>query len=343
MAFADFPEQTRAVQLLQRSLQRGRLGHAYLFTGGDMVELERLASTLVKALNCENPPLKTPDGAGADSCDKCNSCRKIDECMHPDIHWVRAESKTRIITIDQVRELLQVVHLKPTQARYKAGIIVGTDRFNVQAANSFLKTLEEPPARSMLILLSTDPSRILETILSRCLRLNFAGEGLHGSAADREWLAQFSSTAALGQSGLLNRYKLLGLFLNQLAAAKEVAEKDVSARSPLNKYDDVDPKLREKWEDELSAATEAEYRSQRSEALKVLQTWFRDVWVSAMQLGKEMLAFPELESATRAVATKVTAEEAMQNLSAIESAQRLLHTNVQEALALEVTFLKLRL
>ncbi|HYE33359.1 MAG TPA: hypothetical protein VEH27_18190 [Methylomirabilota bacterium] len=343
MAFAEFPRQQQTVQLLQRSLERGRLGHAYLFTGSDMVELERMAATLSKALNCQNPPARSAIGTGLDSCDQCNSCRKIDECMHPDIHWIRPESKTRIITIDQVRELLQAVHLKPTEARHKAGVIVGTDRLNVQAANAFLKTLEEPPASSILILLSTEPSRILETILSRCLRLNFAGEGIGASAHELEWLNEFSHQAAQREGGLINRYKLLGLFLNRLAAAKETAEKDASARSPLNRYDDVDPKLREKWEDELSAATEAEYRAQRAEALKLLQTWFRDIWITALRLGSESLAFPQLEQITRSIGEQITPEEAMQNLSTLEGAQRLLHTNVQEALALEVTFLKLKL
>ena len=95
---------------------------------------------------------------------------------HPDILSIRPEAKSRIITIEQIRDLMQTVHLKPTCAPWKVAIIEAADRLNVQAANAFLKTLEEPPADSILILLSSDPARLLETILSRCLRLNFAGE-----------------------------------------------------------------------------------------------------------------------------------------------------------------------
>src|SRR5205823_2281869 len=152
MSFRDLPEQD-AVRLLQRSLERGRLGHAYLFSGDDLTELERIARTLAKVVNCEKPVRKPPhstltpdegEGLPLDSCDRCVSCRKIDADNHPDISWVRPESKSRVIIIDQMRDLMQTIHLKPTVAQYKFGIIVAADRLNPQAANAFLKTLEEP-------------------------------------------------------------------------------------------------------------------------------------------------------------------------------------------------------
>src|ERR1051326_5163949 len=176
MAFKNFPEQQDVVQLLQRSLDRGRLGHAYLLCGSDLGELEAVARTLAKTLNCENPPRRGSSGLPLDSCDTCAICRKVEAENHPDVLWVRPESKLRVITIDQVRELMQTVQLKPAQARLKVAVIVGADRLNTQAANTFFKTLEEPPADTIMILLSTEPQRLLETILSRCLRLNFAGE-----------------------------------------------------------------------------------------------------------------------------------------------------------------------
>src|SRR5271170_6380223 len=161
MAFKDFPEQTQGVELLQRSLARGRLGHAYLFSGDQLEELESLARTLAKTLNCQNPIKQ--NGVAVDCCDECLNCRKIENGNHADIHWARPESKSRVITIDQTRDLMQQIQLKPTEAEHKVAIIVAADRLNPQAANAFLKTLEEPPAKSVLILLSTEPQRILET------------------------------------------------------------------------------------------------------------------------------------------------------------------------------------
>jgi len=207
MAFTKFSEQSQGVQLLQRSLARGRLGHAYLFTGHQLEELETLARTLAKTLNCLNP-VKT-NGVATDCCDDCLNCKKIENDAHADIHWARAESKSRIISVDQTRELTREIQLKPTEAGYKIAIISGADRLNAQAANAFLKTLEEPPPKSVLILLTTEPSRILETILSRCLRLNFSAETARKLSAEQSiWLQQFSSAAAGEQKSLFGRYRL---------------------------------------------------------------------------------------------------------------------------------------
>jgi DNA polymerase-3 subunit delta' len=343
MAFADFPEQKQSVDLLQRSLERGRLAHAYLFAGHQLTELEALARTLAKTLNCQNPVRKTPDGPAVDCCDRCLNCRKIDGDTHADVHWVRPESKSRVITIDQMRDLMQEIHLKPNEAEYKVAVIEAADRLNVQAANAFLKTLEEPPSKSILILLTTDSQRILETILSRCLRLNFAAEsGRLLAGPHMEWLQSFGELAGAEQKSLMSRYRLLGALLKRLGELKDEIEKGLTARSPLERYDDVDPKLREKWEDELVAAIEAEYRLQRSDLLVALQWWMRDVWLQTLSLGGDLLNFPQMASAGQ-VAKRISPTQAMENLQVLERIQRLLGSNVQEALALEVGLLKLNL
>ena len=117
---------------------------------------------------------------------------------------------------------------------------------------------------------------------------------------------------------------------------------DRSARSPLEKYDDVDKSLRDKWEDELAAAIEAEYRRQRAEVLLLLQWWFRDVWLQTLAAGEELLRLPQIAGADE-VARRLSPQQARKNLEVLEQTQRMLHTNVQEALALEVGLLKLQL
>jgi DNA polymerase-3 subunit delta' len=352
MAFKNFTRQTQGIQLLQRSLARGRLGHAYLFAGDQLEELESLARTLAKTLNCRNP-VKT-GGVTTDCCDACLSCRKIDHDTHADVHWARPESKSRIVTVEQTRELMREIQLKPTEAEYKVAIIAGADRLNAQAANAFLKTLEEPPGKSVLILLSTEPQRILETILSRCLRLNFFGEGTRSlDPAQMEWLAHFGALAANEQKSLLGRYRLLDALLQRLGEIRARVDETLTARSPLQQHDEIEKDLREKWEDELAAAIEAEYRRQRAEALLLVQWWLRDVWLSTLRsstatedgrtlaAGGSLLKFPEISGA-EAVARRITPRQALENLQILEQTQRLLHTNVQEALALEVSLLKLR-
>jgi DNA polymerase III subunit delta' len=339
MAFKDFPDQPQGVELLQRSLARGRLGHAYLFAGDQLDELELLARTLAKTLNCENPVKIS--SAATDCCDECPSCRKIENGTHADIHWARPESKSRIITVEQTRELMQQIQLKPTEARHKVAVIVGADRLNVQAANAFLKTLEEPPANSVLILLSTEPSRILETILSRCLRLNFFGDGKRElDSAEAEWLEKFGTLAAAEQKSLLGRYRLLDVLLQKLGEIRARVDENLTARSPLEKYDDVEKNLRDKWEDELTAGIEAEYRRRRADLLLLVQFWLRDIWLHTLAAGNELLNFPKISGA-EIVARRISSRQAQENLQTLEQVQRMLHTNVQEALALEVSLLKL--
>jgi len=263
-----------------------------------------------------------------------------------------------VITVSQMRELMQEINLKPTEAEYKVAVVVSVDRLNAQAANAFLKTLEEPPAKSVLTLLTTDPQRILETIVSRCLRLNFAGEGTRPlPPAEMEWLGQFSEMAAAGQKSYLNRYRLLDVLLQRLGAVKSGTEEDLTARSPLQRHPDADEQLRDKWEEELTAAIESEYRRQRSDLILILQRWLRDVWLETLahpeggrrkaegesqERMDELLNFPQLSGA-RQVAQRISPKEATDNLQVMEGIQRLLSTNVQEALALEVGLLKLRL
>jgi DNA polymerase-3 subunit delta' len=350
MAFKDFPEQEQSVQLLQRSLERSRLAHGYLFTGAHLEDLENVARTLAKTLNCQKPVIKA--GNPVDCCDQCLSCQKIEHGNHADVHWIRPESKSRVIMIDQIRELMQEINLKPTEAEFKVAVIVAADRLNEKAANAFLKTLEEPPAKSILILITTEPQRILETILSRCLRLNFAGEGPRQLEPARlAWLSSFSELAATEQKSLLGRYRLMDLVLRQLNEMKARIEEALTARSPLQRYKDVEKDLEEKWEEELKAAIEAEYRRQRADLLVALQWWLRDVWLLKLGEGKnektepagvELRNFPQMAGTAR-VAQRISPRDAVENLSAMEQLQRWLHTNVQEALALEVGFLKLRL
>lgn len=341
MAFTEFSEQSQGVQLLQRSLARGRLGHAYLFTGNQIEGLERLARTLAQTLNCLAPV--NSNGTPTDCCDQCANCRKIAEDLHADVHWARPESKSRVITIDQMRDLMQQIQLKPTEAGYKIAVIAGADRLNVQAANAFLKTLEEPPQKSILILLTTEPSRILETILSRCLRLNFSMETAQVlSAEESEWLQKFSSAAAGEQKSLFGRYRLLDALLQHLNSLREQTNETLTARSPLEKYDDAEKSLREKWEDELTAAIEAEYRRRRAGVLLLLQWWLRDVWLHTLAAGAGLLHLPQIAGADE-VARRISSQQAQNNLAVLEQTQRLLHSNVQEALALEVGLLKLQL
>ena len=331
--------------LLLNSLAKDRLGHAYMFVGGNLKNLELQATKLAKTLNCQSSKKTSKKGIPLDYCGECIACRKVDTHNFSDLDIIRPESKSRVITVDQIRRLIQKVTLKPTEGRYKVAIISNAERMHSVSINAFLKTLEEPPDRTVFILLTKHPEKIIDTVLSRCLRLNFEGEtGIQIENEDKKWLRSFVSITAQTNEGLMGRYRLLSNLLTHLTSKRDSIEETHQEASPINQHEDIDPTLRKKWEKELEATIESDYRGQRSQFLAGLQWWLRDVWMMAMKQSKELLYFQDWADESQAIARRIDADQALENLQCLEATQRLLETtNVQETLALEVGLLKLKL
>lgn len=148
---------------------RGKLAHAYAFLGPSGVGKRRFAVELAKALSCEQP------GRGSlDACDGCPACLQIDAGLHPDVTQLRLPEDKQEFPITLIQELIQTLGLKPARGGRKIAIVDDADLFNDEAANCALKTLEEPPPLSLLILLGTSGDQFLPTILSRCQQIRFA-------------------------------------------------------------------------------------------------------------------------------------------------------------------------
>tara|TARA_Y100001968_G_scaffold147982_1_gene135365 strand:- start:114 stop:1181 length:1068 start_codon:yes stop_codon:yes gene_type:complete len=339
------PLAIQATDLLQRSLANGRLGHAYLYTGGSLESLETQATWLAQTLNCLSPPKTGETGIPIEPCGGCTPCRKVESGNFPDLDIVRPEKKTRIISIEQIRNLTRKVSLKPTEGRYKVAIIAGADRMPGPTYNAFLKTLEEPPKRTVFILLSIHPDQIGETIRSRCMRVNFGGEAdVQLEVNDMAWLRSFIDTSVDADEGLMGRYRLIDSLMEHLSVKRDRIEETQDKSSPLNRYKDIEPSLSEKLKQELEASIAAEYRRQRGDFLTGLQWWLRDVWLAALLQSRELLHFQDWADTSEKIGRRLTPMQALENLQSIEATQRLLETtNVQEALALEVGLLKLKL
>jgi DNA polymerase-3 subunit delta' len=347
MVLADFASRSTAVELLQRSLSRGRLGHAYLLSGEDLKFLEDFGMAFVKTLFCERS--RAEGGvfpANADACDSCGQCRKVVSGNHPDIHILRPESKMRMIRMEPTQEFIRRLQSKAYEGRYKVGFIVAVDRMNTQAANAFLKTLEEPPPRTVFILLTTEHERLLDTVISRCLRLHFPGTG------DQEFppLAMtvmekmIEGVKSAGKLSIMDRYALLSTIVDGLKTLNDTIVTEIGERSSAGNsggYQDIDSSLAEKYETELKASIEAEYRLQRSRFFQAIQWLFRDIWLLASHVENPRLAYPQWKETLDSVSRRITTGQALENINSIEKLQQVLHTNVQEALAIEVCFLKL--
>lgn len=157
------------VQAFAHAVARGRLAHAYLFTGPSGVGKHLFALELARALLCENRP-----GDHLEACDRCSACALVEAGTHPDLFQVGRPAESLELPIERMRELSRNLSLKPARGRGKIGIVDDADDLNEESANSFLKTLEEPPPRSVLILIGTNPDRQLSTIVSRCQVVRFA-------------------------------------------------------------------------------------------------------------------------------------------------------------------------
>jgi len=150
-----------AKRVLQAHMRAERVAQAYLLAGPEGIGKRRLAHEMAKALQC---------AAGADlrACDRCTSCAQIDKRLHPDVHWLNPSGASERIKIEDVRQVRGRIALRPFHARWHVVIIDGADRLTDAAANTLLKSLEEPPGQTCFLLIAAQLSRCLPTIVSRC-------------------------------------------------------------------------------------------------------------------------------------------------------------------------------
>jgi len=204
MVFKDIRGQDRPLHILRESLRQAHLGGAYLFTGPQGIGKKLTAKALAKAVNCEESVL--------DACGRCASCIKIENQRHPDVHILENEESE--IKIEDIRQLQREICLRPYEGRTKVFVINNAHTLTMEAAGALLKTLEEPPANSLIILISDKPTLLFKTIISRCKILKFSAlerkslqdicKKEYGVESD---LAHFLSFFCEGRLGLALRLK----------------------------------------------------------------------------------------------------------------------------------------
>ena len=170
MSFKSILGQSQPKKILTNALQNSSIAHAYLFYGQESIGKKKLAIALAKALNCKGPdPL--------DACDECESCLKIERGVHPDFFFIEPtstpKSRELAIRIETVRDLQKKLAYLPYEGKTKVVVIDSADLLNHHAASAFLKTLEEPPTSTVLILISSNPHSLMPTLLSRCQGIQF--------------------------------------------------------------------------------------------------------------------------------------------------------------------------
>lgn len=164
MAFKDVFGHSLQISLLKRAIKNERMAHSYLFLGSDGIGRKFVAIQFAKAINCLNRK-------DEDSCDRCTSCKKIDQNIHPDVLVLEPSGQT--LKVDQIREMQKDLSYRPYEGKRRICILSGADRMAPNMSNTLLKTLEEPPLHTLIILLANHERAMLPTIVSRCQIIRF--------------------------------------------------------------------------------------------------------------------------------------------------------------------------
>jgi len=165
MTFKDIKGHDKQIKALQQMIQQNRLAGAYLFTGPEGIGKALTALAFAAGLNCQE--------SNDDPCGVCGSCLKIQKNQHPDLHIID-NGYNEDIKIEDIRRLQEDINLRPYEGRYKVFIINNCHNLNPVSANAFLKTLEEPPKHSIIIMVTDKPALLLNTIISRCQVVRFS-------------------------------------------------------------------------------------------------------------------------------------------------------------------------
>jgi DNA polymerase-3 subunit delta' len=312
-----------AVALLRSSLSAGRVAHAYLFSGPPQIGKRTLALALAQALNCAQPDAP---------CGRCPSCLKIARGVHPDVRLITGEGTGGNIKIEQVRALQHEAVLAPYEGRYRVFIVRQMEQATLEAANSLLKTLEEPPAQVILVLTAIHSESLPQTIVSRCQHL-----GLRPVATPvvEEMLRDKGVTPV--QAQLLAR-----LSGGRLGWALQAAADEDLLRQRQQGLDRLARLLTAGRVERLAFAHEASADPAAARQLVELWTcWWRDLALFGQ--GAEGLVNADQAEQFKLVSDQLTLAHALGILRALQATAAQLEANVNPRLALEGLFLQLPL
>jgi DNA polymerase III subunit delta' len=313
-----------AFELLRRAHEQNRLAHAYLISGPPGSGKRELASQLASVVNGTDP-------------------KDVFSAKAREIFVAEPELKSRRIGIDQVRELEHGVQMRAAEGRRKVVIIEEADRLTPQAANAFLKTLEEPPQNSLLLLLSALPEVLPDTIISRCISIPLAANGTEAEMPERAELVDLLGTAGRAKKwGVQLAYRLaqamqalLGAIREQIRAQNADALEDEETRY----RNSTDGAWLDDREEYYKALTESLYIQRRSALIEVLLEWWSDVLRACSDVKRRDL--PQAKKETAVVAERFTTVEVLRRIQRLEELRDHLGRNIQEALAIEAAFLEI--
>lgn len=322
----------KAVRTLGRSIAAGRLAHSYLISGPAKIGKRTLALDMARAANCvsDNPP-----------CGECRQCQRVTSGLHPDVRVIGLEKARSgrlrtLISIEQVREIQRDASLLPYEGRSRVFIFESAERLSGEAANSLLKTLEEPPESVLIILVASDVNAVLPTILSRCRRIDLRPASL-GVVSD----------LLVEQKGISRERadEIAGLSGGRVGWAVEAADDPTIISGIAESMDGIEAAVngsltdRFDYAERLSGRFSADRQGVFAE-LDLWQSWWRDVLLIG-QDKNELVVNTSRREALTSVSGRIPVESVAAALKAIRRTMFLLERNVSPRLALEGMMMKL--
>ncbi len=324
MSFSDVLNQKKAINILKKELKTAEISHAYLFLGEEGVGKKTVALEFAKSLNCKQEE--------ADNCDDCINCRKITHGNHPDVKIVEIEEDSSELKIDQIREIQKEIAYKPYESERKLYIIDEADKMTVQAANSLLKTLEEPPSYATIILLAEEISSLLPTIISRCENVklsNIPAEIIEKHLKEKgieEKKAQISSIFSRGSPGrafdfvndehtIENRKKLLDF----LTSLPETSTVDIFNRI-----------------EEINEIVQSDFPF-----FNLISGWYRDIILCKKESENQVVNF-DYKTEIKKQVSEYSLEQLTSIIGLINKYEGYIKRNCRSDLTLQVLFIKIR-
>ena len=321
MSFSGIFGHQRQLETLRYGLTNGRLHHAYLFVGPVGVGKRTVALTLAKAIHCTEK--------NGDSCNECSNCARIQTSNHPDVRVVEPLPGKKEISIDQIREIQKELNFRSFSGGKKIAILDPATLINWSAQNALLKTLEEPPPQSVLILISPTAGGLLPTLRSRCLCVSFG-------PLPRDFVAQFLISRK-GKTAQEAEF-LAAMSMGSLAKA-------------INMEQDVLLKNRQAWVEKLNSLSPGNYRAaaemaeklavNREECLKFLEWaegWCRDLTVICAAGNPQAAVNLDMAAQIQHLAAQYGLDRVLEIHSETSQATARIHRNVNRRMVLESLF-----
>ncbi len=324
--FKDIIGHTQIIEHLENAIRMDKVSHAYILNGPAECGKMMIAEAFAMALQCEKDQ--------AEPCLECRSCKQAMDHNQPDIIYVRHE-KPNTISVDDIRtQLNNDIVIKPYSSRYKVYIVDEAEKMNQQAQNALLKTIEEPPAYAVILLLTTNADSFLPTILSRCITLNLKAvkdDVIKSFLMDQykipDYQADVCTAFAQGNVG-----KAI-----QLASSDSFNELKAAALQLMKRLDDIDLY-------EMSSAVKqiSEYKLQINDYFDLMMIWFRDILYMKATNDVNGLIFKDEVYDIKKQAAKRSYNGIENILEALSKAKIRLNANVNFDLVIELLLLTIK-